>query len=802
MRRVIWRWALWVGLVGLFGAQARAGDEPVRTTVLVPGFRVESVPVKLTNANGLTFGPDGKLYVLLYDGRVMRLVDRDGDGMEESSEVYWDKEPFVSPIAQMWGPKGLYVSSHRKISLLVDNDGDAVADRAEVVATGWPEVLTGGGSIDVMGFTFDRAGALYANIGCADFTNAYLVKDGKAHYSRGDETGVILKFAPDLKSRAIFATGLRFNFALRFNKAGDLFGTEQEGATWLEGANVLDEVNHLQAGRHYGWPPRHATYLPDVIDEPAAVVFDPQHGSACGMVFNEPTERQGLFGPKRWEGDAFVTLFSRGRINRVQMVKTAAGYVGQSTPFLMLNRMPSDVAISPAGALYVSAHSGPPDWGAGPKGEGTLLRVSYVDPAAPQPVAAWAEGPLDARVAFDRPIDAGAVENIVGSKVRFGAFVRAGDRFEVFKPPYKVVEQQVASPRGTISVAAARLEDEGRTLAVTTDPQPWDARYEFVVPVRGDVEVDVEFRPRGVETAWQAEGGDAKATLWWPHLDLAVARRLTEGSAAHARAWEQLGRPGTLALKSQIQAQGQELTLTIDAGGTLAIEEAVLDGEPGTLSADKRRVTLKAPLGGLPLMLELLMRTGVEGGASSQLQATYHTDVDPTERPLQLAQLVLPWAPTVLPAAPSSESRPPALEGADAARGMQVFLSEEAKCATCHIFRGQGKAVGPDLGNLHTRDVASIFRDIADPSVVINPDYVPYTVSLKDGRVLAGIVRAEGNDRLRVTDTNAVVTEVARSEVEELRPSATSIMPVGLSGALGEQKLKDLVKYLSTPEAK
>ncbi len=782
----------------LFAGRAR-GEEP-KVQVLAPGFRVQPLPVALTNANGLAFGPDGRLYVLGYDGRIHTLIDSDGDEIEDRAVPYWDKEPFLSPIAMVWGPKGLYVASHQRISLLIDEDRDGRADRADVVASGWPKVPTGSNLIDVMGLAFDREGALYANIGCADFTNPYLVRDGKAHYSRKDETGVILKFAPDLKSREIYATGLRFNYALRFNKAGDLFGTEQEGATWLEGANVLDEVNHLQAGKHYGWPPRHPEHLPDVIDEPPTVGFDPQHASACGMVFNEPADRQALFGPTSWEGDAFVALFSRGRINRVRLVKTEAGHVGQSTPFATMNRMPSDVAISPNGSMYVALHSGLPDWGTGPQGEGHIVRLSYVDAEAPQAVAAWSAGPLDVRVAFDRPIDPGVVSKLPGAKIAFGTHLRAGDRFEAFKPPYKVVEQQLAAPRGTIAIAAARLEDAGRTLALTTDPQPWDANYVFAVPgVRGG-DADLEFGMRGVAATWQAEGSEIESSLWWPHLDLSVSRRFAQGSAPHAAAWEQLEKPGLLTLRSLIRAPGAKLFLDVKASGPLVFEELLLDGVPATLADDKRSARVELDRTELPASLELIVRTGASSNGRAALSATYHTDLDPTERPLQPHQLVLPWAPPAPPAPPAGDYTPPGLEGADAARGARVFAGEEAKCASCHLFRGQGKAVGPDLSNLHERDVASIFRDIAEPSATINPDYVPYTVALKDGRVLAGIVKTEGEDRLRVTDTNAQTTEVLRSEIEELRPTATSIMPVGIAGALGEAKMKDLVKYLTAPK--
>ena len=63
---------------------------------------------------------------------------------------------------------------------------------------------------------------------------------------------------------------------------------------------------------------------------------------------------------------------------------------------------------------------------------------------------------------------------------------------------------------------------------------------------------------------------------------------------------------------------------------------------------------------------------------------------------------------------------------------------------------------------------------------MIEPDYTTYTVATRDGQVLSGVVRAEGADAIRVTDTNAKSTTVRRDKVQEIRPSATSIMPPDL----------------------
>jgi putative heme-binding domain-containing protein len=92
---------------------------------------------------------------------------------------------------------------------------------------------------------------------------------------------------------------------------------------------------------------------------------------------------------------------------------------------------------------------------------------------------------------------------------------------------------------------------------------------------------------------------------------------------------------------------------------------------------------------------------------------------------------------------------------------------------------------------------SQIYRSIADPSAEIAPEFMPYTVAARDGRVVVGVVRAEAADSIRVTDTNAKTTSFLRSEIEQIRPSGTSIMPVGLAAGLGESNLRDLIAYLA-----
>src|SRR6266540_4955076 len=174
-------------ILTLLPVTAGFADPPL--TPLVPGFTVEELPVRLTNVNNLVFAPDGRLFALGYDGRVHVLRDTDGDGLEDRAEPFWDRPTIRVPVGMAWAPEGLYVSSNGKVSLLIDSDRDGKADREEVVASGWVPPDNPSGGVDALGVTRDREGNLYFGLGCADYSNAYRLKDGRAGYDLRSERG-------------------------------------------------------------------------------------------------------------------------------------------------------------------------------------------------------------------------------------------------------------------------------------------------------------------------------------------------------------------------------------------------------------------------------------------------------------------------------------------------------------------------------------------------------------------------------------------------------------------------------------
>jgi putative heme-binding domain-containing protein len=798
--------------------------DPPPVQMLLPGFTVREIPVKLPNINNVRYRHDGKLVALGYNGNVYLLSDTDGDGLEDKVQVFWEnKTGMRGPIGILLTPKGyekgqgLFVANKGKVSLIVDTDGDDKADKEIVVAQGWKEIAQ---AVDALGVAMDKKGNLYFGLGTADFANAYLkTKDGKALFDINSDRGTIQKLSPDFKKRETVCTGIRFPVGLSFNRHGDLFCTDQEGATWLPNGNPFDELLHIEAGKHYGFPPRHPKHLPDVIDEPSVFDYGPQHQSTCGLFFNESVNGGPVFGPKDWAGDALICGESRGKLFRTKLIKTKTGYIAQNHLFACLQMLTIDACVSPQGDLVVCCHSGPPDWGTGPQGIGKLFKISFTDKRAPQPLFAYAAGPREVRIPFDRPLDPVYLKTIAGKvKIECGQYVRPGDGFETLQPPYAIVKMQLATPRFDLPVHSVQVTGDRRTLVLTTGPHTQAVSYAVTLPGFGPAKkhntIDLGYDLTGILVEWTGKDGQ-KWSGWLPHFDLEVSKAFTAGSAEHKPFWKMIRKPGKFTVKANLDlfdmlrpavqpgAQldftlpREEVRLTLESPGPLGDSAFPGTMTSGTLNPNKGHwyaITTQVDKDvDWPMTASFHADKGM-----SFFRAYYRTDEDRRDRALPLRRLFLPWVerkPQKLAVLANRDH--PQLKGGNWSKGYALFHSEKVLCGRCHQVQGKGGLIGPDLSNLIHRDYDSVLRDIRFPSAALNPDYLSYLVNMKDGRSLTGTLRGDG-DKLWVGNSEGKETPIARDGIAKLVPSAISIMPEGLEKKLTAEEMRDLLTFLLT----
>ena len=134
----------------------------------------------------------------------------------------------------------------------------------------------------------------------------------------------------------------------------------------------------------------------------------------------------------------------------------------------------------------------------------------------------------------------------------------------------------------------------------------------------------------------------------------------------------------------------------------------------------------------------------------------------------------------------------------DPAKGRLIFSKN---CATCHLVKGQGYAVGPNLALLADKTPGDFLLAIIDPNAAVEPRFLAYNIETKDDRSLTGIVSAESSTSLTLAQPGGIQEKILRSDITEIKATGLSLMPEGFEQAMTKQDLADLIAYLKTSPA-
>ncbi len=277
---------------------------------LPPGFHLSVYASNVTNARGMSLGPDGTVYVGSRSaGNVYALRDRNGDGTADT--LFTIATKLNMPVGVAWHNGDLYVSSVSKIVKL-PGIGDRLGDPPTPVTVydkypdkehhGWKYIA------------FGPDGKLYVPVGAP--CNICLSADSVfASITRMDADG---------SNMEVIAHGVRNSVGFDWDpKDGSLWFTDN-GRDMLGNDVPNDELNHLKTvGQHFGYPFCHQG---DILDPefgkgkncsdyaPPAALLGP-HVAALGMKFY-----RGSMFPEKYRHAIFIA--EHGSWNR----STPIGY--------------------------------------------------------------------------------------------------------------------------------------------------------------------------------------------------------------------------------------------------------------------------------------------------------------------------------------------------------------------------------------------------------------------------------------------------------------------------------------------
>lgn len=130
---------------------------------------------------------------------------------------------------------------------------------------------------------------------------------------------------------------------------------------------------------------------------------------------------------------------------------------------------------------------------------------------------------------------------------------------------------------------------------------------------------------------------------------------------------------------------------------------------------------------------------------------------------------------------------------ADPQRGREVF---QKNCVTCHRVGDLGVNVAPDISDTRTKKPEQLLLDILDPNRAIDANYFAYAVVTKDGKTESGVIASESSNSITLKQPEGKVLTLLRSDIEELRNTGLSLMPVGVEKNINQQQMADLIFWL------
>lgn len=129
----------------------------------------------------------------------------------------------------------------------------------------------------------------------------------------------------------------------------------------------------------------------------------------------------------------------------------------------------------------------------------------------------------------------------------------------------------------------------------------------------------------------------------------------------------------------------------------------------------------------------------------------------------------------------------------DVARGRAVF---EKNCVTCHRVAGLGVNVGPDVADTYNKTPAYLLTNILDPNRAVDANYFGYTLVTNQGKIYTGLVKAETASSITIRLPEGKEETILRADVDELKSSGLSLMPVGVEKNVTVDQMADLIAFL------
>ena len=335
-------------------------------------------------ANGNPTNPKGD--------RIMILEDKDGDGIAETSKLFYQGPEINAPLGICVLGKRVIVSQSPYVWVFYDDNGDDRADRKEILFQGIGGIQHDHG---IHAFSAGPDGKLYFNFGnegktLRDHDNKpVLDQDGDSISPKKYKMGMVFRCDPDGSHVECLGNNFRNNYEVTTDSYGTMWQSDND-----DDGNRGVRINYVMEYGNYGYTdemtgagwqsPR--TNMEDSIplrhwhlNDPGVVpnLLQTGSGSPTGMVVYE-----GSLLPEKFRNQMIHCEPGHNVVRAYPVTKDGAGYTAKIENILTGERdqwfRPADVCVAPDGSLIVADWYDPVVGGhaAGDQQKGRVYRVA------------------------------------------------------------------------------------------------------------------------------------------------------------------------------------------------------------------------------------------------------------------------------------------------------------------------------------------------------------------------------------------------------------------------------------------
>ncbi|MFN3325835.1 MAG: c-type cytochrome [Bryobacteraceae bacterium] len=133
----------------------------------------------------------------------------------------------------------------------------------------------------------------------------------------------------------------------------------------------------------------------------------------------------------------------------------------------------------------------------------------------------------------------------------------------------------------------------------------------------------------------------------------------------------------------------------------------------------------------------------------------------------------------------------------DPVEGERIFFGK-GECSNCHMIRGKGGFLGPDLSNVGMRRTARLLEEaLLNPDARLADGFQGATATLASGKTVTGAVKNNTNYWIHILDSNGMLHRLPKTEVKALSFHEASLMPSGYGKRLSPEELNNVLAFLS-----